>query len=290
MTMLSAHRQHGRQLENFKFVYAVLSRRSRGISIGINTNPDKVCNFDCIYCQVGRSAAAPAEKFDIAVAEKELRATLEIVQSGGLTQLPPFNAVPPGLLRLNDIALSGDAEPTTLRNFSAVIKTIAKIKPHGVKIVLITNAVGLARADVKRGLAIMDANDGEVWAKLDAGTEEYFRLINRAKIPFARILKNITATAKDRPIFIQSLFLKLHGRGPSADEIDAYCSRLRDVVNAGGRIHGVQICTVARKPMAIVDGNPAWKSVTALADAEVDAITRRVGEETGLDVESFYGM
>ena len=212
------------------------------------------------------------------------------MRSGRLTQHPPFNAVPPGLLHLNDIALSGDAEPTTLRNFSAVIEMIAGIKPRGVKIVLITNAVGLDRADVKRGLAIMDANDGEVWAKLDAGTEEYFRLINRTKIPFARILKNITATAKDRPIFIQSLFLKLHGRGPSADEIGAYCSRLRNIVDAGGRIQGVQICTVARKPMAIVDDNPAWKSVTALTDAEVDAITRRVREETGLDVESFYGV
>ena len=291
MEVLPAHQQHGRQFEDFRFVYPVLSRRSRGISIGINTNPDKVCNFDCIYCQISRNAAAPAGKFDIAVAEKELRAALEIVQSGGLTQLPPFNAVPPELLHLNDIALSGDAEPTTLRNFSAVIEMIAKIKPRGVKIVLITNAVGLDRADVKRGLAIMDANDGdEVWAKLDAGTEEYFRLINRTKIPFARILKNITATAKDRPIFIQSLFLKLHGRGPSADEIGAYCSRLRNIVGAGGRIQGVQICTVARKPMAIVDDNPAWKSVTALTDAEVDAITRRVREETGLDVESFYGV
>ena len=38
---------------NFKFVYPTLSRRSKGISIGVNLNPDKVCNFDCIYCQVG---------------------------------------------------------------------------------------------------------------------------------------------------------------------------------------------------------------------------------------------
>ena len=48
----------------------------------------------------------------------------------------------------------------------------------------------------------MDANNGEVWAKLDAGTEQYFQLINRTKIPFARILKNITACAKARPVVI----------------------------------------------------------------------------------------
>ena len=38
-----------------RFVYPVLSRRSGGISLGVNLNPDKVCNFDCIYCQVDRT-------------------------------------------------------------------------------------------------------------------------------------------------------------------------------------------------------------------------------------------
>jgi len=287
--ILNAHRQHSRRFEDFKFVYPVLSRRSHGISIGINTNPDKVCSFDCIYCQVDRSAATPAGKFDLAIAEGELRAMLEIVQSNELAKHQPFNSVPREMLRLNDIALSGDAEPTTLQNFSAIIEMIARVKPRSAKIILITNAGGLERADVKRGMAIMDANDGEVWAKLDAGTGEYFRLINCTKIPFARILENIKATAKDRPIIIQSLFLKLRGRGPSADEIGAYCGRLRDIVDAGGSIQRVQICTVARKPVRILEGLPAWKSAEALANADVDAIARRVHEETGLNVESFYG-
>ena len=290
MKILQAHRQHSRWFEDFKFVYPVLSRRSRGISIGINTNPDKVCNFDCIYCQVDRSTAVPVGKFDLIIAEEELRGMLEIVRSGELAKYPPFNAVPTALLRLNDIALSGDAEPTTLRNFSAVIEMIARVKPRGVKIVLITNASSLDRADVKRGLAVMDANDGEVWAKLDAGSEEYFHLINRTKVRFALILENIAATAKERPIVIQSLFLKLSGRGPSAGEIEAYCGQLRAIVSKGGRIQRVQICTVARKPMATVSGGPAWKSVATLTNVEVDAIARRVREETGLNVESFYGV
>src|SRR2546422_561949 len=220
--ILPAHRQHSRHWESFKYVYPVLSRRSHGISIGVNVNPDKVCNFDCIYCQVDRTVPGAVAKFDLAVAEQELRALLAM----DLAQHPPFDAVPKEQLRINDIALSGDAEPTTLRNFSETIAMIARVKPPGVKIVLITDAGGLDRADVKRGLAIMDANDGEVWAKLDAGTEEYFKLINRTKIPFAKILRNIMFTAKPRPVVIQSLFLKIHGAGPTADEIGAYCARL----------------------------------------------------------------
>src|ERR1041385_3366812 len=38
-----------------RFVYAVISARARGLSLGINLNPDKQCNFDCIYCEVDRA-------------------------------------------------------------------------------------------------------------------------------------------------------------------------------------------------------------------------------------------
>jgi wyosine [tRNA(Phe)-imidazoG37] synthetase (radical SAM superfamily) len=289
VNILNAHRQHPRHWESFKYVYPVLSRRSHGISIGINTNPDKVCNFDCIYCQVDRTMPSSVQDFNLAEAEQELRAMLQIVQSGELARHPPFDAVPKEQLRLNDIALSGDAEPTTLRNFSATVEMIARVKPAGVKIVLITDAGGLDRPDVKRGLEIMDRNDGEVWAKLDAGTEEYFKLINRTKIPFARILRNITLTAKARPVVIQSLFVKLHGVGPSPEELTAYLRRLRDIVAGGGRIKLVQVYTVARKPMTVVDGVPAWKFVTALSNEEVEAIAERVRREAGLPAEGFYG-
>ncbi|HNC96138.1 MAG TPA: radical SAM protein, partial [Myxococcota bacterium] len=45
---------HRRDLGDNRYIYAVVSRRARGLSIGINLNPDKVCNFDCPYCQVDR--------------------------------------------------------------------------------------------------------------------------------------------------------------------------------------------------------------------------------------------
>lgn len=281
MSVLPAHRSHPRHWENFKYVYPVLSRRSHGISIGLNVNPDKVCNFDCIYCQVDRGTPATVTKFDLTVAEEELRAML----ATDFAKHSPFDSVPKEKLRINNIALSGDAEPTTLKNFSATIEMIARVKPAGVKIVLITDAGGLDRSDVKRGLEIMDVHDGEVWAKLDAGTEDYFKLINRTKIPFKRILKNITACAKARPVVIQSLFMKVHGLAPSDAEIGAYCARLREI----GNIKLVQVYTIARKAMTIVEGVPAWQFVTALSDQEVDAITERVRREAGVPAESFYG-
>ncbi len=285
MSVLPAHRSHPRHWENFKYVYPVLSRRSHGISIGLNVNPDKVCNFDCIYCQVDRTTESTVKEFDLVTAERELREMVDIVKTGEIAQHAPFNSVPASLLRLNDIALSGDAEPTTLARFSETIAMLTRVKPPGVKIVLITDAGGLDRTDVRAGLQIMDVNDGEVWAKLDAGTEEYFKLVNRTNIPFARILKNIGGCASMRPVVIQSLFLKIRGVGPSDDEIAAYCRRLRDI----GNIKLVQVYTLARKAMTMVDGVPASQFVTALSNAEVDAITERVRREAGVPAESFYG-
>ena len=285
MTILAAHRQHSRRFEDFKYVYPVLSRRSHGISIGLNVNPDKACNFDCIYCQVDRTTESAVKNFDLVVAEEELRDMLEMIRSGEIAQHEPFKSVPRDLLRLNDIALSGDAEPTTLPNFAETISIMARVKPKDAKIVLITEAGGLDRSDVKRGLEIMDANNGEVWAKLDAGMEDYFKLINRTKIPFARILKNIAQTAKVRPIVIQSLFLKIRGEGPSTEEIGEYCRRLREI----GNIKLVQVYTIARKALTVVDGVPAWQFLSALSNEEVDAIAERVRNEAGVKAEGFYG-
>ena len=172
---------------------------------------------------------------------------------------------------------------------AAVIEMVAGLKPPGVKLLLITNAAGLDRPEVQRGLTIMDAHAGEVWAKLDAGTREYFRLINRTGIAFPRILRNITATAQQRSILIQSLFLKLNGQGPDVAEVAAYCDRLGDIRAAGGKIKLVQVGTVARRPMTMVDAVPAWRFVTALTDTEVDALADCVRQRTGLPAESFYG-
>lgn len=287
---IAAHRHHPRQFNEYRYVYPVISRRSRGLSIGINVNPDKVCNFDCIYCQVDRTVPSLVSSFDLHEAESELREILSLVDTGEIAKRPPFNVVPPDLLRLNDIALSGDAEPTTLPRFSDTIAMVTRIKPAGLKLVLITDAGGLNRADVRKGLALMDAHQGEVWAKLDAGTEEYYRKINRSPIPFTRILENITACAKERPIIIQSMFIQVKGEGPSEAEIGSYIERLRSIVSAGGRIKLVQVYTIARKPMTIVNRVPAWKLVTALDNDALERIAERVRTEIGLATEQFHGL
>lgn len=276
---------HTRIYGDNRFVYPVLSRRSKGISVGINLNPDKVCNFDCIYCEVDRRSEAVTTFVETDRLMIELETMLDYVLSGGLYLEPKFAVVPEALRRLNDIAFSGDGEPTTFKNIDAIVGRVADLKRsrglHDVKLVMITNATMFHRPVVQKALAIMDENQGEIWAKLDAGTDAYYHLIERTTIPFGRVLENLLIAARVRPIVIQSLFMKVNGEGPSSTEIEAYCDRLREIIAAGGAIRSVQVYTVARKPAEAI--------VEPLADADIEAIACKVRESTGLAVESFVG-
>jgi len=274
---------HSRSFRQNRYVYPVLSRRAGGISIGVNLNLDKVCNFDCVYCQVNRTEPGQREFVEIDRLVAELDAAVALVTSGRIFEDPQFGRTPPELRRLNDIALSGDGEPTTYRNFDEVVAACAEVRRrHGLddlKLVLITNASMFHRERVRRALATLDANGGEIWAKLDAGTEDYYRLVARSAISFQRILDNLAEAARVRPIVIQSLFMRIRGEPPSAAEQNAYCDRLGEITSAGGRIKLVQVHTIARPPAE------SW--VTALSNAEVDALGERVRRRTGLPVAAF---
>ena len=278
--------QHSRSFEQNRFVYPVLSRRSRGLSIGVNLNPDKICNFDCIYCQVDRTRQSETSFVELAGLLDELDHILSFAASGEIWQHEKFRDTPVELRRLNDIAFSGDGEPTTYKNFDEIIARCAELKDrHGladVKMVLITNASMFHREHVRRGLKVLDEHQGEIWAKLETGTEEYYQLVERTPISFRQILDNITASARIRSLVIQSLFMRIHGEPPPPAEIEAFCDRLNEITAAGGALKLVQIYTVARQP--------AESFVAPLTDAEVDSLAELVRARTGLNVAQFYGV
>jgi wyosine [tRNA(Phe)-imidazoG37] synthetase (radical SAM superfamily) len=284
-SLLEPHRDHSRLFQRNLIVYPVLSRRSRGISVGINLNPDKICNFDCVYCQVDRSTPPETREVDTARLLHELEGVLDLVQSGRLYDDDRFAAVPEPLRRLNDLAFSGDGEPTTCPSFLQVVYEVAVLKRRRkldtVKLVLITNASMFHRTEVRGALTILDESNGEIWAKLDAGTEGYYQAIDRTRIPFERILTNIRDAARIRPLVIQSLFMTVDGNGPNLAEIDAYCRRLGEILASGGRIASVQVYTVARPP--------AEKNVGPLPAAELDHIGLLVARRLEIPVDVVPG-
>jgi len=284
--LLKAHQRHSRRFEDFGLIYPVLSRRSRGISIGINLSPHKGCNFDCPYCQVDRTGGLNKQKTcSPEQAESELRQMMDIVLSGQLYEHKPFDTTPPNLRRLNDIALSGDGEPTSEKEFLDICQLAAQIrsdyKLSDLKLVLITNATMFHQERVQEALAVLDENNGQIWAKLDAGTESLYQLINKTTIPFQRVLDNIAMVSRKRPIVIQSMFVRTNAQPVTKKEIDAYADRLNEILQTGGQITTIQIYTIARKP---TDTN-----LTPLTQNELETIAQQVKEKVSVPLEIFTG-
>ncbi|OGW54231.1 MAG: hypothetical protein A2Y48_02050 [Nitrospirae bacterium RIFCSPLOW2_12_42_9] len=278
------YQNHSRSFKENRYVYPVLSRRSKGISVGINLNPDKVCNFNCIYCQVDRNGSAPGISVDISQICRELAETLEMIKTGEIFLIPPFDKVPPELRHISDIAISGDGEPTMFPGFYEVVKEVLKIKEEWEErghfpLVLITNSTGLNRPKVQDAIDLIYKNNGEVWLKLDAGSEDFHKKVSGSDIPLKVIIQNIKSVAIRHPVVIQSCFFRIDNSPFPISEIEDYCLLLKEIVESGGKIRLIQIYTVARPPRE--------DYVSPLSQNELNFIADKVHELTNIPTEIY---
>lgn len=271
---------HPRDYLANRFVYAVISQRARGLSIGINLTPDRQCNFDCVYCEVNRDRPVRDREVDISVLLHEFDELLTMAKAGRMREIPWLRNVPDELLELKEVAFSGDGEPTLCPKFRDALESVVQLRTqrHLFKIVVITNTSGLDLPDVKRGLRTLSKHD-EIWVKLDAGTQFYMDRINRPGITLRQVLKNIREIAVRRSVVVQSLFPLLDGDEPPTEEIEKYVQRLQKLKQAGAQISLVQIYSAHRPPHR---PNCAHLPLKTLSD-----IARRVRRATGLKAEVF---
>lgn len=286
MTQTTQFYSHPRAYQGLRFAYPVVSRRSRGLSIGINLNPDKICNWDCPYCQVDRTTEPRDKTVDEAVLFEELRAVAMDAISGAMWSLPQFRETPVHLRRIRDFAMAGDGEPTSYKHFDRVCEQLIQLKNEiglpQVKVNVLTNASLFHLPHVRRGLAALAETPSDIWCKLDAGTEEYFGIVNKSNFRLAHCLDNIVWLGKQRPVTIQSMFMEFRGEPPSGSELLAYVDNLRTILAAGAAIRLVQVYTIARVP--------SDRGCTALTNQQVDEIVDLVRREIPeLDVQGFYG-
>jgi wyosine [tRNA(Phe)-imidazoG37] synthetase (radical SAM superfamily) len=271
-----------RRFLNNRFVYVVVSSRARGLSIGVNMNPDKYCNFDCEYCEVDRTTVSPEQALDVDVMAVELQQTLAMAYSGELRQLHQFHNIPAELLQLKQVALSGDGEPTLAPHFLDAVRAVVHVRALGkfpfFKMVLITNATGLDLPCVRESLKLFTQQD-EIWAKLDAGTQSRMDAVNHPDCSLEKVLKNILLIAKQRPVIIQSIFAARNQEEPSIIEIDEYAARLNELKQAGAQIPLVQIYSATR-PMS--HAHCSHLPLKTLAH-----IAQRVRDISGLRAEVF---
>jgi wyosine [tRNA(Phe)-imidazoG37] synthetase (radical SAM superfamily) len=229
------------------YVYPVVSRRAGGVSVGINLNPNNACNWACIYCQVPNLVRGSGPELDLGLLEAELRALLTDIVHGSFMQ----TQVPEGARRLNDLALSGNGEPTSSRQFPDVIDLVGRMKAEfglmgKVKLVLISNGSLVDRSRVQAGLRTMAAMDGEVWFKVDSATAQGLHSINQTRTSPERVFERLKIVAALCPTWLQTCIFARDGQPPSAAEQGAYLDFVRRIKSAMLPVKGVLLYGLAR--------------------------------------------
>jgi len=145
-------------VESYKYIYGPVPSWRLGNSLGIDpvSKGRKVCSFDCVYCQIGRTGFLTDERHHFIKCE-------DIIDE--LDSLPP--------LTIDYITFSGAGEPTLASNLGEMIRAIKQIRRE--KVAVITNSSLLNRKDVQDDLLAADL----VVAKLDAPGQKMFKTVNR---------------------------------------------------------------------------------------------------------------
>ena len=248
---------HDRDSAGMTYVYPVVSRRAGGVSVGVNLNPNNACNWACVYCQVPDLVRGAAPPIDLAQLEAELRAMLADIVHGDFMQ----TRVPENARRLNDIALSGNGEPTSAREFPEAIELIGRVMAdfglagaadsarQTVKLVLITNGSLVDRPRVQAGLEKMAALNGEVWFKFDRATAAGLRAVNQTRAAPDKQFARLAAAARLCPTWLQTCVFAFDGAPPSADEQSAYLDAVARLRREAVPVRGVLLYGLARPSM-----------------------------------------
>ena len=272
---------HSRLWEKNTWVYPVISRRAKGLSIGVNLNPDKRCSFDCVYCQVDRSIPGSNRRLDIEAMTKEIELIIQEYEKNGLTSFSNFKLIEESKRQIKDICLSGDGESTLIKEFPAVCERLLEIQhkysKYNLKLTLITNSTRLDQEYVREGLRYLTQTNGEIWAKLDAGTEEWFQKVNISPYPLEVIQRNIELTVKDFPTRIQTMWCEVDGISPSPEEVRQYIERVKRIYHHHSKnLLEVQLYSVVR--------NTARPHVLPISKSFMEDVSREIQSQIDVPV------
>jgi wyosine [tRNA(Phe)-imidazoG37] synthetase (radical SAM superfamily) len=243
-------RNHDRDSAAMTYIYPVVSRRAAGVSVGVNLNPNSACNWACVYCQVPGLTRGTAPDIDQVLLEAELRTMLTDIVHGDFMQ----TRVPAGVRRLNDIALSGNGEPTSAKVFPQVVGLIGRVMADfdlagRIKLVLITNGSLVDRPRVQVGLRKMANLNGEVWFKFDSATTSGMRTINQTRISPDKQFERLGIAAQLCPTWLQTCMFALDGTPPSEVEQAAYLAAVSRIRQQRIPVQGVLLYGLARPSM-----------------------------------------
>ena len=235
--------ENHRKREEGVLVYPVYSRRSGGLSVGINLFPaGKVCTFNCPYCEV--FPFVTERSFSLALMETALAAALSEAKMQGIP--------------VRDICFSGNGEPSQSPDLPAALDLAFSIRDREVpdaKLVLITNGTGLLKEETFELLCRYANLSGEqaggepglrIWLKLDAGSAEWYKAINRSAVPFDSLIERIRAFAKCAPLALQTMICSIDGKAAPPEEISAWETLVAEIAVSALNLRAMQLYGKAR--------------------------------------------
>jgi wyosine [tRNA(Phe)-imidazoG37] synthetase (radical SAM superfamily) len=271
---------HDRDSANLHYVYPVISRRAGGVSVGINLNPNNACNWRCIYCQVPELTRGTAPPIDLVALEKELLFFLEELLHGEFMQ----TRVPQEMRRINDIALSGNGEPTSAAEFYKVTEIIARVRnemrlPEELKTVLITNGSLLFRSTTQQGLRNLAQINGEVWFKLDRASAIGMQRINDTHTNMSKVRDNLVTSITNCPTWLQTCWFAIDAEPPTLQDENEYLEFISSLLNEGYKPQGVLLYSLARPSL-----QAEAPRLSALSEGHLNAFADRI-VQLGLPVK-----
>lgn len=222
---------------NYEYIYGPVPSWRLGSSLGIDpiSKRQKICTFNCVYCQLGSAGILADER-------KTFVPTVEVLKE--------VSSVPK--IKIDYITFSGTGEPTLAANLGEMIRGVKQIRHE--KVAVLTNSSLVHREDVMQDLEMADL----VIAKLDASSQDVFEKVNRPAMGFKidaviRSIKDFKEHFKGR-LALQVMFIEYNkiyakeiaciAKEISPDEIH---------LNTPLRLCGVKPLT--KDEMAAIEGN-----------------------------------
>lgn len=198
-----------------KFVHSVFGpvpSRRLGRSLGIDTVPMKTCNWNCVYCQLGRSKPMVKER-------------KSWIPSGSIVE-EVHNAIRTRSGTFDWITFVGSGEDTLHSEIGSIAQQVKAISP--VPVAFITNGSTLYLDDVRNGLAALDA----VMPTLDAGNEKlYLRMARPVKeASFKRHMEGLLAFSKmNRTAKLNIEVMLVSELNDTEEELESLAGRMEEI-------------------------------------------------------------
>lgn len=193
-------------MEN-KHLYGPVPSRRLGRSLGVDIVPYKVCSYDCIYCQLGRTTRLTSKLEDLVSSADVVREIEQWLTQGGTADY---------------ITFSGSGEPTLNANLGEMIRATKKLTD--IPLAVITNGSLLGEPKVQEAVLGADL----LLPSLDAGTERTFRAVNRPApgISFVGMVEGLVRTAQEYagPIWLEIMLVE------GVNDSEAELCAMREVV------------------------------------------------------------